>query len=195
MRERRLVLVALVCNVVVLSLGVAAWATEASGTPVRSVVLGGAPVAGSDQPATPVGAIAAPPAGEADLPAPDPSARIEGLPTHELEYLPGAWQEGLLAGNADLDGGCAWITTQEGEQAIRWPQGFQAGFVAGEDGPGVVELLDASGRVAARSGETVYFTGARSGGAERLERCHVGADHIWYVGTVTSQSPFADHSR
>lgn len=184
MRERRLVLVALVCNVVVLSLAVAAWATEAGGTPVRSVFGDRAPSA--PQPATPVGGMPAL-EGEADLPAPDPAARIEALPTHELEYLPGGMRQGTLAGNADQGGGCVWIVTEEGEQAVRWPPGFQAGFLAAE---GVIELLDASGRVAARSGDTVYFTGARSGGAERLERCHVGADHVWYVGSVTSQPPF-----
>lgn len=194
MRERRLVLVA-VCNVVVLCLGVAAWATEATGTRVRGVVLGGEREASSAQPATTVGGMADPLAADVALPLPDPSARLSGVPTHELEYLPGGVRQGVLEGSADLDGGCVWIVTEEGQQAVRWPPGFQAAFVPAGEGAGVIELVDASGRVAARSGETVYFTGARSGGAERLERCHVGADHVWYVGSVTAQSPFADVGR
>lgn len=194
MREGRLVLVA-VCNLVVLSLGVAAWATEAAGTPVRSVVFGGEREIESPQPATPVGGMPTSPEDDAALPLPDPSARLAAVPTHDLEYLPGGIREGLLDGDADLDGGCVWIVTQEGQQAVRWPPGFQAGFLTGGDTAGLIELIDASGRVVARSDETVYFTGARSGGAERLERCHVGADHVWYVGSVTSQSPFADAGR
>lgn len=188
MRERRFIQVTAVGNIVVLALGVAVLTTEAAGFPPDSAVLAGLSEASSSESAA-TGADEQPPTpGSTPLPEPDPSARMVDLPSHELEYLPPVVREGTLAGDPDLDGGCVWIETEDGQQAVWWPAGFRAGFV--EDDGGAVELVDPSGAVVARGGDTVYFTGSRSGGTERLERCHVGGDHVWYAGTVTTESPF-----
>lgn len=188
MRERRLIQVTVACNLIVLSLGVAVWTAEGGGFPSGSALRAGVSEPGPSEPtATAVDEERSVP-GDASLPDPDPSARLVDLPEHELEYLPPGLREGILVGDPELDGGCVWIETEEGPQAIRWPTGFRAGFV--EDGAAEVELVDPSGDVVAHGGDTVYFTGSRSGGAERLERCHVGADHVWYLGTVTAESPF-----
>lgn len=188
MRERRVIRVTVVCNIVVLSLGVAVWTTEAVGFSLNGAVLGGLSESSSSEAAATGRPEQSPPPGGTPLPEPHPSARLVALPAHELEYLPPGLRQGTLAGDPALDGGCVWVETEEGPEAVRWPAGFRAGFV--EDGAGAVELVDASGRVVARGGDTVYFTGSRSGGPERLERCHVGGDHVWYLGSVTTESPF-----
>jgi len=188
MRERRLIQVIVACNIIVLSLGVVVWAAEGGGFSLDGAVLAGVSEPRPSEPAaTTVDEELSMP-GDASLPAPDPSARLVDLPAHELEYLPPGLRDGILVGDAELDGGCVWIETEEGPQAIRWPTGFRAGFV--DDGAGEVQLIDASGGVVAHGGDTVYFTASRSGGSERLERCHVGADHVWYLGTVAAESPF-----
>lgn len=185
MRRGRLVWVAAVCNVVVLALGTLVVAREVGARPNIAFDGDGAAASG---PAPPEGEPLLPAVGGEDLPLADPAARRVALPSHQLDYLPPVLRSGVLDGDPALDGGCAWIEIDGEPQAIRWP-GYEAGFPP-EDGSAPFELVDESGRVVARGGETVWFFGARSGGAERLERCHVGADHVWYVDAVGTDGPF-----
>ncbi|HVL98051.1 MAG TPA: hypothetical protein VM324_02020 [Egibacteraceae bacterium] len=181
---RRVVRLTASCNAVVLALGLA-------------VLLNGfaaGPDVAFDGPAQPAAAplTEGPPrlldTGE-DRPPVDPGARLVELPAHELDYLPPVLRTGVLAGDAQRDGGCVWIEMDGQPQAVRWVGGFRAGFVDDGTGGQTFELVDRSGGVVAREGEEVHFTGARSGGPERLERCHVGADHVWYVDGVSARAP------
>lgn len=183
MRRRHLLRVTAVCNALVLLAGVAVVRDDLTTRP--TVAFDGDAALASSL-ASPSVEPELPSTGKADLPLASPGARRVDLPHHELDYLPPAMQEGLLDADPQRDGGCAWIVLDDEPQAIRWPAGYQAGFVAGPGDTEVLELIDAAGRVVARGGETVRFAGARSGAPERLERCHFGGDHVWYVDAVDS---------
>lgn len=180
--HRRLTPVVAVSIVVVLSLGLATAAGRGGLLPATEVAL--------QQLGGPAG-----PEPDEGPPTGDDAARVShrgtvvDVPTHDLDYLPEVIGVAVLRGDPDLDGGCLWLEMEGVPQAVRWRSGSQAHFLpSGEAGS--PELLDAAGQVLARDGQTVYFTGARSGAAERLDRCHVGEDHVWYVGEVTTESPF-----
>lgn len=182
-RQRRLTRLTAASAVVVLSLGVATAAQRNGLVPATEVMLqqpfgGSAGFEQADGSAN----------GEASA-APVHLGELVEVPTHDLGYLPEVVLVGVLRGDPAVDGGCLWLEMDDVPQAVRWSPGFRAHF----DPSGarvLAELLDEEGQVRAREGETVYFTGARSGAAERLDRCHVGADHVWYVGEVTTESPF-----
>lgn len=186
MRSRGLVRVTAVCNALVLAAGLAVAAVDLARRP--SVVFGGVASPAASSPAGPDSEPGLPAAGDDERPAANPDARRVDLPRHELDYLPPVARSGVLDGDPDLDGGCVWIEMDGQPHAVRWP-GYEAGFLAAEDGGHTFELIDAGGRVVARRGATVWFTGARSGGSERLERCHVGAEHVWYVDLVGTDPP------
>lgn len=121
-------------------------------------------------------------------PASLPAGTTVDLPWHDLEHLPDVLLAGTLRG--DRDEGCAWIEMDGSPKAVRWASGMRAHFPdPGHDGASF-QLLDRHGQVVAAGGAVIYFSGALSGAAERLERCHVGADEVWYVGQVTDDAPF-----
>lgn len=188
MGHRRLIQLTAACNTAVLALGLVAAATIAS-TPPDVAFDRGAGRAAASAEAADSRRLLEP--GE-DLVPVDPSARLVALPHHDLEYLPPVLREGALAGDPVHDGGCVWIEMDGEPHAVRWTPGFQAGFVPAPDGGEAVVLVDPDGRVRARAGETLYFTGALSGGSERLERCHVGVDQVWYVDEVSTDPPGLD---
>lgn len=121
-------------------------------------------------------------------PAPLPPGTTVDLPWHELDYLPDAMRAGTLQG--DPGEGCAWIEMGGTAHSVRWASGTRAHFPDAAQGRGTFLLLDRHGQVVATGGATIYFSGALSGAAERLDRCHVGADEVWYVGQVTDDAPF-----
>lgn len=168
-------------NVVVLALALAVVVTEVDGS--AHVAPDGQPEPTAPGPVLAEGSPALPATGAAEGEPVDPRARLVDLPHHELAQLPAVPRSGVLVGDPGLEGGCAWLEMEGAPHAVLWPAGYRAAFGPAEDA-GTFELVDEAGRVVARGGAAVWFTGARSGSAERLDRCHVGADHVWYVGTV-----------
>ncbi|MEX0658636.1 MAG: hypothetical protein WD080_05840 [Egibacteraceae bacterium] len=186
MRAGRLARVVGVGNVVVLALALAVVVTEVDGS--ARVVPEDEPGRASPGPVLGEGSAVLPATGAAEGDPVDPDARLVDLPQHELSQLPAVPRTGVLGGDPGLDGGCAWVEMDGAPHAVLWPAGYRAAFGLAEDA-GTFELVDEAGRVVARGGAPIWFTGARSGGAERLDRCHVGADHVWYVGAVGTDVP------
>lgn len=178
MRAGRLARVVGAGNAVVLALALAVVATEVDGSAAPE----GDPEVSASSPAPAEGSSGLPATGATEE-EPDPRAIRVELPQHELDQLPAVPRTGVLVGHPDRDGGCAWLEMDGEPHAVLWPPGYQAGFVSGGD-DATFELVDEADRVVARGGAAIWFTGARSGGAERLDRCHVGDDHVWYVGAV-----------
>lgn len=187
MVRRRLLQVTAACNLLVLALGAMVVAGDLAQRP--DVAFDGQAQPGARGSGPPEEQTTLPATGQTHRPLADPAGRAVDLVHHELDYLPPVVLTGVLGGDTRREGGCVWIEMDGQAQAIRWPQGYRAGFLTGGDGSETFELVDASGRVAAREGDTVWFTGARSGGPERLDRCHVGADHVWYVDGVGTEPP------
>lgn len=186
MGRRLLLRVTAVCNVLVLGLGVAVVGADLA--PQTDVAFGRQAQPGAVPPPSFGVETQLPAVGDAERPPADPDGHRVDLPAHELDYLPPVVRTGVLEGDPDVDGGCAWIEIEGVPHAIRWP-GYQASFVPAGNGDETLELVDDTGGLVARGGATVWFTGARSGGAERLERCHVGAEHVWYVGEISTVAP------
>lgn len=186
MRAGRLARVVGVGNVVVLALALAVVVTEVDGS--ARVAPEDEPELPSPSPVLAEGSLGLPATGAAEGEPVDPRARLVDLPQHELGQLPAVPRTGVLAGDPDLEGGCAWLEMDGAPHAVLWPAGYRVAFGPGEDA-GTFELVDEAGRVVASGGAPIWFTGARSGGAERLDRCHVGADHVWYVGAVGTDVP------
>ena len=60
---------------------------------------------------------------------------------------------GTLGGDAQLEGGCAWLETDaEGRVEPRWPDGYRVAFDP-------VRLLGPDGEIVAEAGDTVRVTG------------------------------------
>jgi hypothetical protein len=72
---------------------------------------------------------------------------------------------GALGGNAQLEGGCVWVETDDGRYEVLWPQGWQA-----DADP--VELRNPDGDVIAREGDEVRVTGAEA--TDVATTCQVG---------------------
>lgn len=187
-RRRRVAQLTALSAGVVLFLDVATLALRLGALPLPDV---GFPASRGPSPASAASASTEPaPRDDADGALDEFDGLFVAVPVHELDYLPEVMRAGVLQGDAGRDGGCLWLEHDGQAQAVKWFPGARAHFPDGEGGSERVELLDASGVVLARGGDTVYFTGALSGAAERLERCHVGGDHVWYVGDVRTDSPF-----
>lgn len=170
---------------VVLLLGVATLALRLGALPLPEVAL---PASGEPAPAS--ASTESGLRGEADGAPEVFGGVVVDVPVHDLNYLPEVVRTGILHGDAGRDGGCLWLEHDGEPQAVKWFPGARAHFPEGDGASERVELLGPSGAVLARGGDTVYFTGALSGAAERLERCHVGGDQVWYVDDVRTDSPF-----
>jgi hypothetical protein len=72
--------------------------------------------------------------------------------------------EGTLAGDPQLEGGCAWVETAEGRYEVLWPDGYEVQFEP-------LQLVDPAGDVVARQGDAVTVRGAP---ADVLTTCMVG---------------------
>lgn len=73
--------------------------------------------------------------------------------------------EGTLGGDARLEGGCAWLDTDEGRFEVRYPQGYDIAFEP-------VRLLGPDGDPVAEEGETVRVRGRVAG--DLMTVCQVG---------------------
>ena len=72
---------------------------------------------------------------------------------------------GTLRGDADLEGGCAWVDTDAGPFEVLWPQGYDVEFPDGD-------LVGPDGEVVASTGDTISVTGTEA--ADRVSICQVG---------------------
>lgn len=73
---------------------------------------------------------------------------------------------GTLGGDAQLEGGCAWLETDaEGRVEPRWPEGYRVAFDP-------VRLLGPDGEVVAEAGDTVGVSGTLAD--DVMTVCQVG---------------------
>jgi hypothetical protein len=73
--------------------------------------------------------------------------------------------EGTLAGDAQLEGGCVWLETDDGRYEVMWPEGYRA-----EADP--VRLLAPDGATLARAGDALRVEGAIT--RDVMTICQVG---------------------
>lgn len=73
--------------------------------------------------------------------------------------------EGTLGGDAQLEGGCAWLDTDEGRFEVMYPEGYEIAFDP-------VRLLGPDGDTIAREGETLRVRGRVAG--DVMSICQVG---------------------
>lgn len=74
--------------------------------------------------------------------------------------------EGTLGGDPRLEGGCAWLDTDDGRFEVLYPPGYEIMFEP-------VRLVDADGDTLAEEGETVRVRGRVA--KDRMSICQVGA--------------------
>jgi hypothetical protein len=60
--------------------------------------------------------------------------------------------EGTLGGDADLEGGCAWLDVDDERYEVFWPEGYEVAFDP-------VRLLGPDGETVAEEGEVVRVRG------------------------------------
>lgn len=72
---------------------------------------------------------------------------------------------GALAGDPDLEGGCAWLETGERKAEILWPAGYRVTFEP-------LQLRGPDGEVVAEDGEEVTVRGEFA--EDRVSVCQVG---------------------
>lgn len=113
---------------------------------------------------TACGASSAAPATDATVPA-DPASAGTAQAT----------LSGVLGGDADLEGGCVWLDTDDGRVEVVWPDGYRV-----TTDP--VEVRDPDDAVVAAEGGEVTIEGAPA--ADRVSTCQVG--EIWTATAVTS---------
>ena len=80
----------------------------------------------------------------------------------------GATLEGVLAGDADLEGGCAWLDTGGRRMEVLWPAGYRVTAPP-------VELRDPTGAVVAGDGDRLRVRGNPA--ADQVSTCQVG--ELW----------------
>ncbi len=92
----------------------------------------------------------------------DSSPTEDASPTSSTE----APFTGTLGGNAQLEGGCAWLETEsEGRVEPRWPDGYRVAFDP-------VRLLGPDGEVVAEEGEEIEVEGSID--RDLMTICQVG---------------------
>jgi hypothetical protein len=60
---------------------------------------------------------------------------------------------GVLGGDAQLEGGCAWITVEDGRVEPAWPDGYRVEF-------GPLRLVDGQGATVAEEGDRLHLNGS-----------------------------------
>lgn len=73
--------------------------------------------------------------------------------------------EGTLGGDADLEGGCAWLETDDGRFEVMYPDGYEVAFDP-------LRLLGPDSETIAADGETVRVEGTV--GDDMVSACQVG---------------------
>lgn len=82
---------------------------------------------------------------------------------------------GTLGGDAELEGGCAWISTPTERFEVLYPPGYSVQFEP-------LLLVGADGEVVAEEGDTLTIEGSRETGSASI--CQVGP--IWRATTVVA---------
>lgn len=72
---------------------------------------------------------------------------------------------GTLAGDPDLEGGCAWLETDEGSVEILWPAGYRVSFAP-------LQLHGPDGEAVAGDGEEITVRGEFA--EDQVSVCQVG---------------------
>lgn len=83
--------------------------------------------------------------------------------------------EGTLGGDAELEGGCAWLDTDEGRFEVMYPAGYQVAFDP-------LRLLGPDGDTIAAEGEALRVEGTV--GDDMVSACQVGT--IFQATDVTA---------
>ena len=83
--------------------------------------------------------------------------------------------EGTLGGDAELEGGCTWLETDDGRFEVMYPEGYEAAFDP-------LRLLGPDGETIAAEGETVRVEGTV--GDDMVSACQVGT--IFQATDVTA---------
>jgi hypothetical protein len=97
-----------------------------------------------------------------ESPTRSPTPSAEATPPTEADLV------GVLNGDAQLEGGCAWLTEANGRQwEVMWPEGYHVDMATGSP-----QLIGPDGQVVARAGDTVAVAGAPVSGAGSI--CQVG---------------------
>lgn len=85
--------------------------------------------------------------------------------------------EGTLGGDAQLEGGCAWVDTAEGRYQVLWPAGYEIRFDP-------LRLEGPDGEVVAGEGDTVRVEGQTA--PDMMSICMTGT--LYQADTVTRVS-------
>lgn len=108
---------------------------------------------------------------------PEPSPRASAdVPTPPVLASPSASTEplvGTLGGDAQLEGGCVWLNTDEGRIEVLWPEGWTVGTDP-------IELRDPGGEVVAGEGDRVRVDAAPA--PALVSTCQIG--ELWRATTV-----------
>lgn len=72
---------------------------------------------------------------------------------------------GELGGDAQLEGGCAWIAVEDGRVEPAWPEGYQVEF-------GPLRLVDRHGETVAEEGDRLHLNGRMD--PEVMTICQIG---------------------
>lgn len=110
--------------------------------------------------------------GDQSAPAEEPSPTPEARPT---QTQPGGSETvtGRLGGDAELEGGCAWLDAGGTKWQVQYPEGWQVSFDP-------LTLTGPEGQSAAE-GDTVTVTGAEQ--PDVMTTCQVGP--VWAATDVT----------
>jgi len=80
---------------------------------------------------------------------------------------------GVLGGDGELEGGCAWLDASRGRYEVLWPPGYTVAYEP-------VRLIGPDGTVVARDGEQVTVRGREA--PEAVTLCQVGP--VWDADAV-----------
>ncbi|HSK97454.1 MAG TPA: hypothetical protein VK891_12620 [Euzebyales bacterium] len=106
---------------------------------------------------------------------PHTPAASEPAPSEAPPSAPdGTSLTGVLGGDAQLEGGCVWLETDEGRVEPLWPTGYTATTDPGR-------LLDPPGEQVAEEGDRITITGGPAQDVATI--CQVG--EVWNVTEVT----------
>lgn len=99
---------------------------------------------------------------------PEPTPRELVTPSAATQAL-----VGTLGGDAQLEGGCVWLDTDDGRIEVLWPEGWTVGTDP-------VELRNPDGEVVAGAGDEVRVDASPA--REMVSTCQVG--RIWRATAV-----------
>lgn len=83
--------------------------------------------------------------------------------------------QGVLGGDAELEGGCVWLETDTERVEVLWPEGYRADVDP-------IELRDPAGAVIATEGDRLTVHGEPA--TEQMSSCQIGA--LWEATDVAA---------